>query len=55
MPTLLHGIVFDGETGNFLDPAEKPYASTRRDMQENLDSIYYVNHKPPANRRMKNV
>jgi hypothetical protein len=53
MPTLLHGIVYDGETGRFLDPGRLSYIKTRKAMQENLESIYYVK-RTQTSRRTKN-
>jgi len=39
-PWQSHGVVFDGESGRFLDPGDMNLRV--KDLQENLDSIYYV-------------
>jgi hypothetical protein len=40
-PTQLHGIVFDGESGSFIDPDFDGRITVRR-MQKNLEAIYHV-------------
>jgi hypothetical protein len=40
-PTLSHGIVFDGETGTFLDPCYQQPLS-HRVYNRNLENIYYI-------------
>ena len=40
-PTQMHGIVFDGEAGRFLDP-DPMYPITMCRMQKNLEAIYHI-------------
>jgi hypothetical protein len=41
-PTQMHALVYDGEAGKILDPCYDFFPVTLGDINNNLDSIYYV-------------
>ena len=49
-PSLQHALIFDGETGNFVDPSFKT-SLNHKVMNRNLEAIYYIKKKLPMNFR----